>query len=106
MDRDHALACEIERDEISGCLQGHIAVVYDHRGVAIENACSVSPLFGGCIGCVVFPNLALSLLAKLRDQVEFDVVSQHRADGIEVSDLEPLYIRGQSGEHSIRQHWQ
>jgi hypothetical protein len=50
------------------------------------------------------PDLAFSLLAQLRDEVEFDVVGQHRADRVEVSGLEPLYILDQPGAHYIRQH--
>src|SRR5258708_37651581 len=62
VDRDHAIALEIQGDKIGRRFERDLAVVYEHRGPAIDNARRVSPLFGSCIGSVVLPDLALSLL--------------------------------------------
>ena len=63
MDRDYAIVIEIHGNKIGRRFERDLAVVYEHRGPAIDNARRESPLFGGCIASVVFPDLALSLLA-------------------------------------------
>ena len=49
MDRNHAIAIEIQSNKVARRFERNRAVVYEHRGPAIDNARRVSPLFGGCI---------------------------------------------------------
>jgi hypothetical protein len=55
VDRDHAIAIEIQGNKIAGVLSEISRSYTSIAGPAIDNACRVSPLFGGCIGSVVFP---------------------------------------------------
>ena len=79
------IAIEVQGNKIGWRLERDPAIVYEHCGAAIGDACRKSPLFGSCVRSVIISDLALSLLPLLGDEVEFDVIGEHRADGIEVS---------------------
>src|SRR5580698_10699793 len=91
-----------ERDEVGGCVQRNSSVIDKHCGLLIDHARTEYPPCSGGISTVVLANLALASFLENPNEIELDVLSQHRADGIKISGLKTFDIDDEAKPHFLR----
>src|SRR5580698_6779759 len=96
------IAHKSEHDEVGRFVKRNLSIINNHRGTAIDDAGTEYPPFSSGIGTVILVNFALTLFLELAHKIEFDILGQHRADGIKIAYLETLDIYKEPKAHCMR----